>query len=699
MSIHGTAGNDTLTGTSGNDTFDLSQGGNDTVSGLAGNDVFAFGATFTAADTVDGGAGSDALRLSGDYSAGVTFAATTMVNVENIQLDPGFSYNLTTNDANVASGARLQIDGHQLGAGNSLTFNGAAESNGHFNIIDGAGNDTVTGGTGNDTFVMTNGGTDSAQGGGGNDLFQFGAALTAADHVDGGTGSDTLELSGNYTGANAITFSATTAVSVENLLLDAGNSYKVVTDDATVASGQTFTVDASALGSGNSLTFDGAAESNGVFDIIGGAGNDVLRGGGYQGSGGSTTNTFDLSKGGEDTVTAGEGHNLVLMGGALDTGDRIDTSGSASTTVDVDGDYSAGVTLTSLTLEDVKTLDFGAGHDYVFTQQSSIGPLINETLDASALGAGDSINYNASGQTDGSYTFNGGAGTNIFSGGQEGDNAILQADVLNTIHMGGGNNTISVGSLTASDTLDGGGSNGIVNIDANVTVVLGATTITGAAVLNLFGADNITTNDATVASGARMIVSAGSSLGNITFNGGAETNGFFVVTGNTATDVWTGGTGKDTFNMEEKGANTITGGGGADTIAMKGALSNVANSSFIYNAVSDSTSQNFDSISGIVLAHDTFHVSGINGAVTGVDTAIHAGSLSSGTFDADLAGDITSSQLAAHHAVLFTPDAGSFSGQTFLIIDENGTAGYQAGADLVIHVTISSGTLTTANFS
>ena len=40
----------------------------------------------------------------------------------------------------------------------------------------------------------------------------------------------------------------------------------------------------------------------------------------------------------------------------------------------------------------------------------------------------------------------------------------------------------------------------------------------------------------------------------------------------------------------------------------------------------------------------------------------------------------------AAHAVLFKPDSGTLHGKTFLIVDVNGVAGYQAGADLVIQL-------------
>jgi hypothetical protein len=62
------------------------------------------------------------------------------------------------------------------------------------------------------------------------------------------------------------------------------------------------------------------------------------------------------------------------------------------------------------------------------------------------------------------------------------------------------------------------------------------------------------------------------------------------------------------------------------------------------------------------------------------------GSLSTATFDADLSAALGTSALAAGHAVFFTSDQGELSGQTFLVVDANGQAGYQAGEDYVIHM-------------
>ena len=62
---------------------------------------------------------------------------------------------------------------------------------------------------------------------------------------------------------------------------------------------------------------------------------------------------------------------------------------------------------------------------------------------------------------------------------------------------------------------------------------------------------------------------------------------------------------------------------------------------------------------------------------------------------------VDASHLAGHHAVLFTPSSGAFSDKTFLVVDANGVAGYQAGADLVILLggnSVNFETLTDLNF-
>ena len=149
-------------------------------------------------------------------------------------------------------------------------------------------------------------------------------------------------------------------------------------------------------------------------------------------------------------------------------------------------------------------------------------------------------------------------------------------------------------------------------------------------------------------------------------------------------------------------ANTLVGGAGNDTITGLGGKDTLTGAAgydkFAYNAVLDSTSRNYDTITDFDAASDVldlwFQVTGIAAPITG-------GSIGSLSFDSDLASTVNATKLAAHHAVLYTPNAGVPGGSKFLIVDANGVAGYQAAADLVILLganSINLGSLTAADF-
>ena len=140
------------------------------------------------------------------------------------------------------------------------------------------------------------------------------------------------------------------------------------------------------------------------------------------------------------------------------------------------------------------------------------------------------------------------------------------------------------------------------------------------------------------------------------------------LSGNQNANILKGALGDDTLNGRG-GHDTLVGGGGKDT--------------FVYSAVADSTGVGFDSVSDFDAIDDVFKV-GV--AVTGIDNTLHSGTLNSATFDADLDGKI-GHKLKAHHAIQYTPDAGNEAGKVFLIVDQDGHAGYQSGADLVIEIT------------
>jgi Ca2+-binding RTX toxin-like protein len=200
------------------------------------------------------------------------------------------------------------------------------------------------------------------------------------------------------------------------------------------------------------------------------------------------------------------------------------------------------------------------------------------------------------------------------------------------------------------------------------------------------------TTDVTLTAGNNDSMLIGAD-GNDTLNGGKGIdllfggNGNDTLNGGAGNDYLFGGDGNDTL-IGGTGTNYIKGGAGSDFIK-----SGAGTDTFAYSEASDSTSVNYDTISGLDFAVDKFE---IPTKVKAIDAAIASGHLSAASFDSDLTAAV--SHLGAYHALLFTPDAGSLAGQTFLVVDLNGHAGYQAGDDLVIHLTGDTGTLTTADF-
>lgn len=75
----------------------------------------------------------------------------------------------------------------------------------------------------------------------------------------------------------------------------------------------------------------------------------------------------------------------------------------------------------------------------------------------------------------------------------------------------------------------------------------------------------ITTLNTLVASGATLTLSNADNSGILTFNGAAETNGAFALTGGTADDTIVGGSGNDTLTAGA-GNDMLTAGLGNDTL-------------------------------------------------------------------------------------------------------------------------------------
>ena len=187
----GDATNNVITGTNTPDVFLMMDGGSDTAIGNGGNDYIFYGATLDATDDVDGGAGVDTLALQGNYT--LALGAQHLDGIERLVLYSGtqgggspVDYTFSVSDAAVAAGTTLIVQSKNLTSTEQLIFNGAAEQDGHFIMVSGAGNDFLTGGQRSDSLSGA-AGNDQLFGRGGDDYLYGGLG---ADQLRGGMGND-----------------------------------------------------------------------------------------------------------------------------------------------------------------------------------------------------------------------------------------------------------------------------------------------------------------------------------------------------------------------------------------------------------------------------------------------------------------------------------------------------------------------------
>ncbi len=644
-------------GGDGNDEVTVSFGSNEIIAGGNGDDTFDMLSNLVVTDTIDGGAGNDTLYILGSYSA-LTLAPTTIANIENITLGAGINHGITSSDGTVAAGQVLTVDASAVAAGNIATFNGAAEHDGTFVFIGGGAVDNFTGSNGADQF-------------------QMGALFQGIDTLTGGGGSDTLFLDGDYT--TGLVLGASTLSSIETIGVAAGSSYKITANDGNVASGKTLSVDASLLGAADKLTFDGSAELNGHFTFSGGAGGDAL-------TGGALSDTFDFTLGGNDIGVGGAGDDTFNFAAALTSADKID-GGAGNDTAVLNGDYSTQFNFGSTTMLNVETLSLKDGFNYnLHPSNATVAAGQTLTVDGSHLGVASMLTFKGNAESDGNFavtggngadSITGGAGNDTLNGGGGDDTIDLTVGGNDTVIGGGGADIFHFGAtFTAADSVDGGGNaqdtlhlNG--NYAAGVTFL--STTVQNVGIIKVDGGHSytLTSVDATVGAGKTMTVDASTltTSDHLVFNGAAESNGTLVINGGAGSDTLTGGAGADQLKGG-LGGDMLTGGGGADL--------------FITRTAAESTGVGYDTLNSFDFAVDQIDVAK---KIKAIDATIVTGSLSLGSMDSDLASAANAAHLGVQHAVLFNVTAGGLSGHTFLVVDANGVAGYQAGADYAFDVT------------
>lgn len=403
-------------------------------------------------------------------------------------------------------------------------------------------------------------------------------------------------------------------------------------------------------------------------ELRGDAGNNTL-------TGTAADDYFNLSQGGNDSVGGGNGNDAFFFGAAFTAADTVDGGAGTSDQIGLQGDYTGAnaLTLGASTISNVEVIAVLPGFSYsITTVDANIAAGQNLTFYGTNLAAGNDFTVDASAETNGTVTIYGGLGTDTFIGGAGNDGFYFGPGRFNP----------------ATDTVNGGaGTNDQLALDGNYTITLSAAQLQNVEVLALLRGVtgdlanyNITLADDLVGAGQSLTVFGLATETGFTLDATAESNGNIDVTGGSGADTISTGAGNDRI-FGGGGADVLNGGAGADT--------------FVYDAVSQSTSTGYDRVVGFVSGQDRFD---FDVTVTGVDASVGTGTLSTASFDTNLANAVGAGQLAANHALLFTADAGDLAGQTFLVVDANGVAGYQAGADYVIQLVTPPASLVTGDF-
>lgn len=537
MNFTGTNNNDTFTGTSGIDQFDMAQGGVDTVNGKEGDDKFLFGATLTAADRIVGGDGVDSVILKGDYGAGLVLGSTTLRYVESLEMTSGFSYDITMSNGNVAAGQVMTVSAYGVGFGGSghyFHFDGSAELDGRFNVSDGYGNDILIGSQGGDSLSMSYGGTDHIDGQGGGDVIMAENNFGAGDFINGGAGSDIVYFRGPQPAT--VLLDGGNFQNIETLAVvgDQGAAFQVA--DTLLAAGQWLNVDMRNVLAGQTVTFLGSPESDGRFDYYDGAGNDYF-------SGGGGADLYRGGNGGSDFVSGLGGDDVIGFGGDLDASDVIH-GGDGYDTLDLSGNLAAGVHFADDGLAGVERVVLRDGFTYkLFFADGNLNPGEGLLVSSSGtIGAGNFVYLDASAEADASYTMYDSNGNDTMIGGGGEDMFWSLAGGKDKVLGNGGNDTFIVnGPLDANDSYNGG-----ADIDT-ISIYLS----------KKGGVIDLSTGKISIGGVAGGSVTQ---IENVYGSGYADT-----LNGNNAANFIDAGAGNDTLSGGQ-GNDDLRGGGGVDTL-------------------------------------------------------------------------------------------------------------------------------------
>ncbi|MBN2971553.1 hypothetical protein JW805_05925 [Roseomonas aeriglobus] len=588
VAVTGGAGNDTLTGGAGADTLNGGAGndtltggaGADTLNGGEGNDTYVYNdAELVAAEVIadTGAAGTDTITVtSSTVLTDALFANKSGVEVLRTNVTVGAAGDLDAAGAN----AEVTLGAAAQAAGISTVFNGDDDLNAAgytAGLTVNTATGSVTTGSGNDTVNLTTNTTSAFRLGAGDDTLNARYYVNGGNIADGGAGTDTVTLGGSAAGIFApgvyflpitltaafVNFERAVILNPENASAVAGANndvpgtsidFRITTNDANVAAGVNFLVDASALtstttglgadgeigGTGanadtatfSTLTFDGSAETNGSFTVLGGGGDDIITGGALgdtlTGNGGADTLNggagADTLNGGDgnDTLNGGDGAD-VLDGGA---GNDLLRGGAGFDTIrGGEGNDIVELSVTEFN-SDADTVDGGAGTDTLRIVGTAAA---QEIADVGFNGRFTSIEQiELQGQAGGTaFTYTAG----FYS----------QSAGVNTISLGANasGSRVSIENYTTG----GAGNFPTPTVTLNDIIAVNNATFIGSSFNDTF---NLGVTNSTAGGGDDRVF-AGAGDDTITFGNQL-----------TATDVVFGGTGTDTLNISGGGTVTMT---------------------------------------------------------------------------------------------------------------------------------------------
>ncbi|HEX8645012.1 MAG TPA: calcium-binding protein [Allosphingosinicella sp.] len=313
----------------------------------------------------------------------------------------------------------------------------------------------------------------------------------------------------------------------------------------------------------------------GSQDLRGNAGDNIVTS-----ENGAHTDIFRMQDGGNDSASGFGGRDIFYFGSAFTADDAVDGGGNADI-VGLQGDYSGGVSIGSITnLGNLGSISLFSstnnaygGADATLNSYALVAADANVAagevlkVNGTSLAAGESFAFDGSLETDGRFWMYGGKGTDTLTGGDQGDFFIFAHDgrfaAGDTVNGGGGYDVVL---LRGDYVLDFNG----VGFDGALSSVESLTVLSYSDTQYAGGGDGefdyqIRWADALLGAGQTITINGSRLTANesLAFDGSLETDGIFRVFGGAGSDAIDTGSGADLI-AGGLGSDRLNGGAGGD---------------------------------------------------------------------------------------------------------------------------------------